>query len=159
MENPRIVHMMKQQHQSLACAAAPWAWHLAAGAVRRIEASGCARWLVVSEGRVWLTRSDPQAGGAPAGEIAPPGADLPRALPQDHWLAAGEQLLLPAGSAWLIEAWAPAGTDARARVAMWLPAVPEAAPALSERGRLRAWAWLRRWRAASSGPKLALRFF
>lgn len=76
----------------------PWQWPLAEGEVRRIGAAPVARWLEVAAGRVWLTptRSDD--------------------LAADHWLAAGERLVLPAGSAWLVEAWPSA------RVALhWAP--------------------------------------
>lgn len=76
----------------------PWEWPLAEGQAHRIDAAPVARWLDVATGRVWLTptRSDDRAG--------------------DHWLAAGERLALPAGSAWVVEAW-PA-----ARVALhWVP--------------------------------------
>ncbi|MFO1265872.1 MAG: DUF2917 domain-containing protein [Rubrivivax sp.] len=68
-------------------AARPWEWPLAPGEVRRIEAAPVQRWLDVAAGRVWLTptREDD--------------------LADDHWLAAGERLALPAGSAWVVEAW------------------------------------------------------
>jgi hypothetical protein len=66
---------------------APWEWRLAAGEVRRIEPAPVTRWIDVTEGRVWLTptRDDD--------------------LADDHWLAAGERLVLPAGTAWVVEAW------------------------------------------------------
>lgn len=65
----------------------PWEWPLAPGEVRRIEAAPVKRWLDVADGRVWLTptREDD--------------------LAADHWLAAGERLALPAGTAWVVEAW------------------------------------------------------
>lgn len=67
--------------------AAPWDWPLAPGEVRRIEPAPLPRWLDVADGRVWLT----------------PTRDDDRAA--DHWLAAGDRLALPAGSAWVLEAW------------------------------------------------------
>jgi len=77
---------MRELHQE-PTAARPWEWPLAPGEVRRIEASAVTRWLDVSAGRVWLTptRDDD--------------------LAQDHWLGRGDRLALPAGSAWVLEAW------------------------------------------------------
>jgi hypothetical protein len=65
----------------------PWEWPLERGEVRRIEPAPVMRWLDVAAGRVWLTptRRDDRAA--------------------DHWLAGGERLALPAGSAWVLEAW------------------------------------------------------
>jgi Protein of unknown function (DUF2917) len=65
----------------------PWEWPLGAGEVMRIEPAPVPRWIDVADGRVWLTptRADDRA--------------------VDHWLAAGERLALPAGSAWVLEAW------------------------------------------------------
>ena len=65
----------------------PWEWPLAEGEVRRIGPAPVTRWLDVAAGRVWLTptRDDD--------------------LADDHWLGAGERLALPAGSAWVLEAW------------------------------------------------------
>ncbi len=67
--------------------ATPWEWPLSPGEVLRIEPARELRWLDVAAGRVWLT----------------PTRDDDRAV--DHWLAAGEGLALPAGSAWVLEAW------------------------------------------------------
>lgn len=64
---------------------APWEWALPPGQAARLRAAPRARWLRVTAGRVWLTRS----GAGLAGE--------------DHWLASGETLLLPAGSDWVAE--------------------------------------------------------
>ena len=77
---------MSESHRP-APATAPWEWPLKEGEVRRIAPAPVARWLDVAAGRVWLTptrRDD---------------------LAVDHWLAAGERLPLPAGSAWVLEAW------------------------------------------------------
>ncbi len=68
--------------------AAPWLWTLPKAAARRLPRAGSARWLAVTEGRVWLTRS---------GQALQPGEDI--------WLSAGEHLLLPAGSEWVVEGW------------------------------------------------------
>ncbi len=65
----------------------PWEWALDGAAATRLDATAAARWLLVTAGRVWLTRS----GAGPAGA--------------DVWLAAGERHLLPAGSAWVVEGW------------------------------------------------------
>lgn len=77
---------MPDSHQARA-AAAPWEWPLSDGEVLRIEPAPVPRWLDVAAGRVWLT----------------PTRDDDRAV--DHWLAAGERLALPPGSAWVLEAW------------------------------------------------------
>lgn len=67
---------------------APWLWTLPKAAARRLPRAGRARWMAVTEGRVWLTRS---------GQDLQPGEDI--------WLSAGEHLLLPAGSEWVVEGW------------------------------------------------------
>lgn len=77
---------MRESHHERG-AATPWEWPLSPGEVRRIEPAPVPRWLDVAAGRVWLT----------------PTRDDDRAV--DHWLAAGERLALPAGSAWVLEAW------------------------------------------------------
>lgn len=77
---------MRDSHRERT-AATPWEWPLAPGEVRRIEPAPVARWIDVADGRVWLT----------------PTRDDDLAV--DHWLAAGERLALPAGSAWVLEAW------------------------------------------------------
>lgn len=80
------IQFMRDSHHERA-AATPWEWPLAPGEVRRIEPAPVTRWLDVADGRVWLT----------------PTRDDDLAV--DHWLAAGERLALPAGSAWVLEAW------------------------------------------------------
>lgn len=80
--------------------AAPWAWHLVAGEAASLAASATPRWLRVEEGSLWVTARD----AGPAG--------------QDLWLCAGDSLSLPAGSAWVLQAWP------QARVAvMWVAPV------------------------------------
>lgn len=69
-------------------------WALSAGDVRHLEPLPVSRWLAVQEGRLWVTREQ---------------ADVE---PDDIWLEAGQDLFLPAGSAWLVEAW----PQARARL-------------------------------------------
>jgi len=63
----------------------PWVWPLCG--VSRLKATREVRWLVVDEGRVWLTRSQRHAG-----------------LNDDIWLGPGQRHRLPAGSEWVVEA-------------------------------------------------------
>lgn len=111
------LRLMKERHAhgpaiEAAPAARPWEWSLAEGGAHRIDAASVARWLEVAAGRVWLTptRNDDRAA--------------------DHWLAAGERLMLPAGSAWVVEAW-PA-----ARVALHLVPPGVSLPGASSPARL-----------------------
>jgi hypothetical protein len=71
--------------QARVAAPAPWEWTLPSGQAARLRSAPRARWLRVVAGRVWLTRT----GAGPQGG--------------DHWLAAGDSLLLPAGSDWVAE--------------------------------------------------------
>jgi hypothetical protein len=73
---------MTFQHQS-----APWEWPLARASATRIAPEKAPRWLLVTAGQVWLTRT---GGGLAGGDI---------------WLGAGERHALPAGSEWVVEAW------------------------------------------------------
>ncbi len=85
------------------------------------------RRLKVVEGRAWITRTQRHAGGP---------------VPEDLWLAAGEQLTLPPGSAWVVQAVGPLrlrlcepGLSAPPSFAEWLAAawrawVPPRRPAL-----------------------------
>lgn len=110
--------LMTDVHQN----ATPWSWPLAARAVTTLDAASSARWLRVDEGCVWVTaqRSDAQA--------------------EDIWLSAGDSLALPAGSAWVVEAWP------RARLSL-LQAPPPASRAASSRW-AGWWTWLPwRWHA------------
>ena len=77
------LNSMQESNQS-----APWGWSLAAGDVRRVPALPVDRWLTVQAGRLWVTRDDAASGEA-----------------EDIWLEAGQELHLPPGSAWLVEAW------------------------------------------------------
>jgi hypothetical protein len=79
-------HPMTESHETNQ--STPWLWTLPKAAARRLPRAGAARWLEVTEGRVWLTRS---------GHELQPGDDV--------WLSAGEHLLLPAGSEWVAEGW------------------------------------------------------
>jgi Protein of unknown function (DUF2917) len=60
--------------------------------VARVKALGQARWVVVREGQLWLTRSGTDAAHEPA----------------DCWLAAGEGALVPAGADAVVEGWSEA---------------------------------------------------
>lgn len=73
---------MTSSHQS-----APWEWALEARAATRLPAALLPRWLLVTTGRVWLTRS---GAGLEGGDV---------------WLEAGERHALPAGSEWVVEGW------------------------------------------------------
>lgn len=95
--------LMPSVHQSAGIA--PWLWPLPAGRAAVLPRAATARWLSVTEGRVWLTSTSPPA---------------PDALPDDIWLAAGEVHALPAGTDWVIEGWP------QAHVAV-LQAAPEGA--------------------------------
>lgn len=66
----------------------PWLWRLATHQVTTLAAEPHTRWLKVEEGSLWLTRRES-------------GADRS----DDIWLCAGESLVLPAGSEWVLEAW------------------------------------------------------
>lgn len=76
---------MSPRHQS--ADASPWLWPLPAGSMQRLEATPHERWLEVQEGEVWAT-----------GGLGGVGAS-------DHWLRAGQRLVLPAGTAWLLQGW------------------------------------------------------
>lgn len=72
---------------------APWEWALNQASARRLPAADTPRWLVVTDGRVWLTRS---GAGLEGGDI---------------WLGAGEGHALPAGSEWVAEGWPAARVE------------------------------------------------
>jgi hypothetical protein len=71
----------------------PWEWTLPAGEATKLAAAPVARWLAVTEGRVWLTQSG-------AGPESP-----------DVWLDAGERHRLPAGTEWVAEGWPEARVE------------------------------------------------
>jgi Protein of unknown function (DUF2917) len=89
-------------------------WTVAPGTATRLAASPLPRWLAVSAGRAWLTRT----GAGPEGD--------------DVWLSDGQRHALPAGSEWVLEAspqarlmllQAPqAPAQARFRLGAWLHA-------------------------------------
>jgi hypothetical protein len=74
---------MIHQHQSRE----PWEWTLALSSALRVPVAGRTRWLLVTAGRAWLTRT---GAGVEGGDV---------------WLAAGERHALPAGSEWVVEGW------------------------------------------------------
>lgn len=86
---------LSMQEVNQAATGQPGHWTLGAGDVRHVSALPVSRWLAVQHGRLWVTREQPAAGDEP----------------EDIWLEAGQDLYLPAGSAWLVEAWPHA--DAR----------------------------------------------
>lgn len=79
--------LMTERHHPGATEQAPWSWPLAPRQVRTLPAAAVARWLRVDDGCVWVTQ---QRSDAPA---------------EDIWLQSGESLALPAGTAWIVEAW------------------------------------------------------
>lgn len=79
METP----LMQPRHRN----APPWLWQLSACEAATLQPQNAPRWLRVESGLVWVT----------AREAGPHGADL--------WLNAGESLELPAGTAWVLQAW------------------------------------------------------
>ncbi len=106
--------LMTEPHQPRATDVAPWVWPLEPRQARTLPAAAVARWLRVDAGCVWVTqkRSD-----APA---------------EDVWLQAGESLALPAGTAWIAEAW----PRAQLSVLQAAPSFSRAAPWPQ------AWGWL-----------------
>ena len=111
---------MNERHQS----AAPWAWQLAEREAATLAPQPVPRWLQVEEGCVWLTPLRAQAHSP------------------DVWLQAGERLELPAGSAWVLQAWP------QARMSLLAPPTLVAAPAAAARplaqASARAW-WQSSW--------------
>jgi hypothetical protein len=82
--------LMSKSHQNVGVTAAPWSWSLQAREAFTLTRETVPRWLRVDEGCLWVT---PLKAG-------PHVADL--------WLQAGDSLALPAGSAWVVEAWSQA---------------------------------------------------
>ncbi len=93
---------MKQQPMIETHRATPWAWRLDVHQAVTLPQAATQRWLRVDEGCVWLTAHH---GDEPA---------------QDIWLCAGQSLALPAGTAWVMEAW----PQARLSLLMAAPAAP-----------------------------------
>jgi hypothetical protein len=114
--------LMTQRQESSRAGGAGWQWHLASGRALRLAPRRGPRWLLVTEGRLWVTRS-----GAAADEAV-----------EDCWLHPGQHLALAAGDDAVIEAW----PSARFEV---LEAAPGSVlPATRRGGRLSAMA--RAWR-------------
>lgn len=65
---------------------APWEGDLPRGRVVRLAGADVARWLQVTQGRVWLTATHSHIGHH-----------------ADRWLLAGDRLALPPGSEWVAE--------------------------------------------------------
>jgi Protein of unknown function (DUF2917) len=109
--------LMKSTHQT-----EPWSW--AVEGATELPAARQARWLAVSDGRVWLTRSHQRAAQPCMGE--------------DIWLDAGQRHALPAGSTWVIEAWP------QAQVALLQAPPPHDAAAVRRQAVWRVWRdWLK----------------
>ena len=81
---------------------APWTWSVGRDTAVRLAAADTPRWLLVADGRAWLTRS----GAGPQGD--------------DVWLEAGQHHRLPAGSEWVVEGW-PMARVATARLRPFQP--------------------------------------
>ena len=96
----------------------PFVWQLPAREAVTLAADSAPRALWVHEGRVWLTRQ------------------CRACTPDDVWLQAGQNLTLPAGSEWVVEAWPTA------RVIL-----VQTAPALVKRRATASWGLA--WRAAA----------
>lgn len=92
---------------------APWEWPLAPAAATRLAAEAHPRWLTVTAGRVWLTRS---GGGVAGGDV---------------WLSEGERHRLPAGTEWVVEGWPCARIE--------LLEAPQAQPVSAVARRWRVW--------------------
>ena len=118
--------LMSQSQQSAASDA--WKWSLVEGRALRLPADSRPRWLLVTEGRLWLTHS----------------AESPTQVPLDCWLEAGDSLELPADQDAVVESWPSARFE-----------LLEAAPrtAVSASVALKPSAALRRWlQGASLAP-------
>lgn len=108
--------LMTQAHQNRQ----PWAFQLARRQAVTLLPERAARWLRVDCGRVWITARE----GGPASD--------------DIWLEAGQSLALPAGSAWVLEAW----PEAQLSLLQAAPAAFRRASAPSQpAGRGRWWPW------------------
>jgi hypothetical protein len=110
--------LMSQQHQS-----APWDWTFDGREAQTVAAAPAPRWLRVEDGCLWLTRRDSHG-----------------QRDDDLWLTAGQSLVLPAGTEWVLQAWP------QARVSLLLEApVPAGRPSgvASQRWWLRSAVWLR----------------
>jgi len=106
---------MSEAHQT----AQPWAFQLERRQAVTLLAEAAPRWLRVDCGRVWITARD---GG--------PDSD-------DIWLDAGQSLALPAGSAWVLEAW----PDAQLSLLQAAPAAFRRAASASQPASRGWWPW------------------
>lgn len=106
---------MTESHQT----SQPWAFQLDGRQAVTLLAEGAPRWLRVESGRVWITARD----GGPDSE--------------DIWLDAGQSLALPAGSAWVLEAW----PDAQLSLLQAAPAAFSRAASASRPARRGWWPW------------------
>ena len=95
----------------------PWAWQLEHREAVTLKAARTPRWLRVDEGCVWITarRAGPEA--------------------EDIWLCAGQNLALPAGSEWVLQAWP------QARLSLLLAAPASLRPAARAWPSWAAWQW------------------
>jgi Protein of unknown function (DUF2917) len=82
-------HLIPKVHQTKQ----PGVQRLAAHEVSSLPVAAQPRCLWVQSGSVWVTQVK---------------AVTDNDLPEDIWLASGQSLAMPAGSAWLLEAWQPA---------------------------------------------------
>jgi hypothetical protein len=117
--------LMIDSHDLSECRA-DWTWALPAGNATRLTAEARPRYLAVTRGMAWLTRT-----GAEPGD--------------DRWVAAGGGMLLPEGSEWVVE-----GRDGAAFALYQLPLSAAAGP--SPLAWLRS-AWQRLGTAASPAPQ------
>ena len=66
----------------------PWAWTLREREAQTLAGAPSQRWLRVEGGCLWLTRRDSHGQSE-----------------DDVWLTAGQSLVLPPGSAWVLQGW------------------------------------------------------
>lgn len=116
-----MASVLMTQRQESASVGGAWQWHLASGRALRLAPCRGPRWLLVTEGRLWVTRS-----GAGADDAV-----------EDCWLHPGQHLALAAGEDAVIEAWPTARFEV-------LEAAPGSAVAARPTGRFSAMA--RAWR-------------
>jgi hypothetical protein len=88
---------LMSRSQESSASSAPRQWALTEGSAMRLAAEDQGRWLLVTEGRVWLTTS----------------ATTPEQVPQDCWLEAGDCLQLPPGQDAVVESWPSARFELR----------------------------------------------
>ena len=119
--------LMIDSHDLSDCRA-DWTWSLPAGNATRLTAEARPRYLAVTGGVAWLTRT---------GDGAEPS--------EDRWISAGGGMWLPAGSEWVVE-----GRASAAFALYQLPLSAAARP--SPLAWLRA-AWQRLGRAPSPAPQ------